>query len=213
MHRAGSRCTPAGNAYDLVVVDSRAPASSRAICKTGRRRSPTVADAVILATGGYGNAYYLSTNATGCNVTATYRAYKRGALFANPCYTQIHPTCIPVSGDHQSKLTLTTESLATMARSGSQKTGRHAAAGVKSPKTNATTTWSGSIRASATSSRATSPRAAKEARRGSRRRHPEALAVPRFRRRHQTIWARTRWSRSTATSSRCTKDHGEKNWP
>jgi succinate dehydrogenase / fumarate reductase flavoprotein subunit len=68
-------------------------------------------DAVVLATGGYGNVFYLSTNAQGCNVTATYRAYKKGALFANPCYTQIHPTCIPVSGDHQSKLTLMSESL------------------------------------------------------------------------------------------------------
>src|SRR5205823_14334153 len=68
-------------------------------------------DAVILATGGYSNVFFLSTNATGCNVTATYRAYKRGAYFANPCYTQIHPTCIPVSGEHQSKLTLMSESL------------------------------------------------------------------------------------------------------
>jgi succinate dehydrogenase / fumarate reductase, flavoprotein subunit len=70
-----------------------------------------VADAVVLATGGYSNAFYLSTNAMGCNVTAAWRAHKRGALFANPCYTQIHPTCIPVSGDYQSKLTLMSESL------------------------------------------------------------------------------------------------------
>ena len=69
------------------------------------------ADAVILATGGYSNVFYLSTNAKGCNVTAIYRAYKKGALFANPCYTQIHPTCIPVSGHYQSKLTLMSESL------------------------------------------------------------------------------------------------------
>src|SRR3982750_609437 len=69
------------------------------------------AHAVILATGGYGNAFFLSTNAKGCNVTATYRAYKRGAGFANPCFTQIHPTCIPVAGDYQSKLTLMSESL------------------------------------------------------------------------------------------------------
>jgi len=65
----------------------------------------------VLATGGYGNVFYLSTNARGCNVTATYRAYKKGALFANPCFTQIHPTCIPVAGDYQSKLTLMSESL------------------------------------------------------------------------------------------------------
>jgi len=68
-------------------------------------------DAVVLATGGYGNAYYLSTNAKGCNATAIWRAHKRGAAFANPCFTQIHPTCIPVSGEHQSKLTLMSESL------------------------------------------------------------------------------------------------------
>ena len=70
-----------------------------------------VADAVVLATGGYGNVFYLSTNAMGCNVTAAWRAHRKGALFANPCYTQIHPTCIPVSGDYQSKLTLMSESL------------------------------------------------------------------------------------------------------
>lgn len=70
-----------------------------------------IGDAVVLATGGYGNVFFLSTNASGCNVTATYRAYKKGAGFANPCYTQIHPTCIPVSGDYQAKLTLMSESL------------------------------------------------------------------------------------------------------
>ena len=70
-----------------------------------------LADAVCLATGGYGNVFYLSTNAKGCNTTAIWRAYKRGAGFANPCYTQIHPTCIPVTGEHQSKLTLMSESL------------------------------------------------------------------------------------------------------
>jgi succinate dehydrogenase / fumarate reductase flavoprotein subunit len=73
--------------------------------------SSHAADCVILATGGYGNVFYLSTNAKGCNVTATYRAYKKGAAFGNPCFTQIHPTCIPVAGEHQSKLTLMSESL------------------------------------------------------------------------------------------------------
>jgi succinate dehydrogenase / fumarate reductase flavoprotein subunit len=77
---------------------------------TGEIRSYS-AHAVILATGGYGNVFYLSTNAKGCNVTSTYRAYKRGAGFGNPCFTQIHPTCIPVAGDYQSKLTLMSESL------------------------------------------------------------------------------------------------------
>ncbi|MBL8867727.1 MAG: fumarate reductase/succinate dehydrogenase flavoprotein subunit [Planctomycetia bacterium] len=101
---------PRTEMLDLVVVDGRAKGIIVRNLVTGQVSSHA-ADAVVLATGGYGNVYYLSTNAIGCNVTATYRAYKRGAAFANPCYTQIHPTCIPVSGDHQSKLTLMSESL------------------------------------------------------------------------------------------------------
>ena len=95
---------------DLVVVDGHAKGIVVRDMTTGEITSHA-GDAVLLCTGGYGNVFYLSTNARGCNVTATYRAYKRGALFANPCYTQIHPTCIPVSGDYQSKLTLMSESL------------------------------------------------------------------------------------------------------
>lgn len=95
---------------DLVVVDGRARGIVVRNMITGEISSHA-ADAVILATGGYGNVFYLSTNAKGCNVTAAYRAYKRGAYFANPCYTQIHPTCIPHAGDYQSKLTLMSESL------------------------------------------------------------------------------------------------------
>ncbi|MFN4986181.1 MAG: fumarate reductase/succinate dehydrogenase flavoprotein subunit [Ignavibacteria bacterium] len=95
---------------DLIVVDGRARGIVTRNMITGKVESH-MADAVILATGGYGNVFYLSTNAMACNVTATYRAHKRGALFANPCYTQIHPTCIPQSGDYQSKLTLMSESL------------------------------------------------------------------------------------------------------
>ena len=95
---------------DLVVVDGHAKGIVTRNMITGKIQS-FAADAVILATGGYSNVFFLSTNAIGCNVTATYRAYKRGALFANPCYTQIHPTCIPVTGEHQSKLTLMSESL------------------------------------------------------------------------------------------------------
>ena len=95
---------------DLVVVDGRAAGIVTRDLVTGEMRSWS-AHAVILATGGYGNVFYLSTNAKGCNVTATFRAWKRGAFFANPCYTQIHPTCIPVSGEYQSKLTLMSESL------------------------------------------------------------------------------------------------------
>jgi len=95
---------------DLVVVDGVARGVVVRDMVSGRISTVT-ADAVVMATGGYGNTFYLSTNAMGCNVTAAYRAYKRGAGFANPCMTQIHPTCIPVSGDYQSKLTLMSESL------------------------------------------------------------------------------------------------------
>ncbi len=95
---------------DLVVADGRARGVIVRDMATGEIQTH-VADAVVLASGGYGNAYFLSTNAMGCNVTATWRAHRRGALFANPCFTQIHPTCIPVSGEHQSKLTLMSESL------------------------------------------------------------------------------------------------------
>ena len=95
---------------DIVVVDGHAKGIITRNLATGETKAWT-ADAVLLCTGGYGNVYYLSTNAIGCNVTATYRAYRRGAGFANPCFTQIHPTCIPVAGDHQSKLTLMSESL------------------------------------------------------------------------------------------------------
>jgi succinate dehydrogenase / fumarate reductase flavoprotein subunit len=95
---------------DLVIVDGRARGIIARDLVTGELTAHA-ADAVVLATGGYCNVYYLSTNAMGCNVTATWRAYKRGAGFANPCFTQIHPTCIPQSGDYQSKLTLMSESL------------------------------------------------------------------------------------------------------
>jgi succinate dehydrogenase / fumarate reductase, flavoprotein subunit len=95
---------------DLIVIDGKARGIVARNLVTGEITTH-IADAVVLATGGYGNVYYLSTNAKGSNVTASWRAHKRGALFANPCYTQIHPTCIPVSGDYQSKLTLMSESL------------------------------------------------------------------------------------------------------
>jgi len=101
---------PRTEMLDVVLVDGVARGIVVRDLVTGKIESHA-ADAVILATGGYGNVFYLSTNAKGCNVTATYRAYKRGAAFGNPCFTQIHPTCIPVSGDYQSKLTLMSESL------------------------------------------------------------------------------------------------------
>ncbi|MDX2121237.1 MAG: fumarate reductase/succinate dehydrogenase flavoprotein subunit [Gemmatimonadota bacterium] len=101
---------PRTEMLDLVLVDGVARGVVIRDLVTGTIES-LAADAVLLATGGYGNVFYLSTNAKGSNVTATYRAYKRGAAFANPCFTQIHPTCIPVSGEYQSKLTLMSESL------------------------------------------------------------------------------------------------------
>ena len=95
---------------ELIVVDGRARGVVIRDMVTGAIETH-FADAVVLATGGYSNVFFLSTNAMGCNVTATWRAYRKGAYFANPCFTQIHPTCIPVSGDYQSKLTLMSESL------------------------------------------------------------------------------------------------------
>ena len=95
---------------DVIIVDGKARGIVTRDLVTGKIESHW-GDAVVLATGGYGNVFFLSTNAQGCNVTSTFRAYKKGATFANPCFTQIHPTCIPVSGDHQSKLTLMSESL------------------------------------------------------------------------------------------------------
>jgi succinate dehydrogenase / fumarate reductase flavoprotein subunit len=101
---------PRTEMLDVVVIDGHAKGIVVRNLVTGEISSHA-GDAVVLGTGGYGNVFFLSTNAKGCNVTATWRAYKKGAFFANPCYTQIHPTCIPVSGDHQSKLTLMSESL------------------------------------------------------------------------------------------------------
>ena len=106
----GVKMFPRTEMLDLVLVDSHAKGIVVRDLITGEISSHA-GDAVVLATGGYGNVFYLSTNARGCNVSASFRAYKRGAFFANPCYTQIHPTCIPVSGSYQSKLTLMSESL------------------------------------------------------------------------------------------------------
>ena len=101
---------PRTEMLDLIVIDGHARGIVTRSLNDGKV-SVHFGDAVVLATGGYGNVFYLSTNAKGSNATAIWRAYKRGALFANPCFTQIHPTCIPVSGDYQSKLTLMSESL------------------------------------------------------------------------------------------------------
>ena len=110
IHLGSVKMYPRTEMLDIVLVDGHAKGIITRDLVTGAIEAHA-GNAVVLATGGYGNVFYLSTNAKGCNVTATYRAYKKGALFANPCYTQIHPTCIPVSGDHQSKLTLMSESL------------------------------------------------------------------------------------------------------
>jgi succinate dehydrogenase / fumarate reductase flavoprotein subunit len=110
IHKGGVKMYPRTEMLDLVLVNGHAKGIVVRDLNTGTI-STHAADAVILATGGYGNVFFLSTNAMGCNVTAAWRAARRGALFANPCYTQIHPTCIPVSGDYQSKLTLMSESL------------------------------------------------------------------------------------------------------
>ncbi len=110
VHVGSVRLLPRREMLDLVVIDGKARGIVARDLVTGKIER-YAGDAVILATGGYGTAYYLSTNAVNSNVTAAWRAHKRGALFANPCFTQIHPTCIPVSGEHQSKLTLMSESL------------------------------------------------------------------------------------------------------
>src|SRR5690606_11084817 len=101
---------PRTEMLDLIIVDGVARGIVSRDLVTGRVQAH-LADVVVLCTGGYGNVFFLSTNAKGCNASAVWRAHRRGALFANPCFTQIHPTCIPVSGDYQSKLTLMSESL------------------------------------------------------------------------------------------------------
>ncbi|MGH7512063.1 MAG: fumarate reductase/succinate dehydrogenase flavoprotein subunit, partial [Gemmatimonadales bacterium] len=108
--KGGVTMYPRTEMLDLIVIDGRARGIVVRNLVTGKVESH-LADAVVLGTGGYGNVFFLSTNAKGSNVTAAWRAHKRGAAFANPCYTQIHPTCIPVSGEHQSKLTLMSETL------------------------------------------------------------------------------------------------------
>ena len=97
VHAGKVKLFPRREMLELVLIDGKARGIIVRNLNSGKVER-YVADAVILATGGYGNVFYLSTNAKGCNVTAAWRAHKKGALFANPCYTQIHPTCIPVSG-------------------------------------------------------------------------------------------------------------------
>ncbi len=110
IHDGTVKMYPRTEMLDLVIIDGHARGIITRDLVNGKIEAHS-ANAVVLATGGYSPVFYLSTNAIGCNVTATFRAFKKGALFANPCYTQIHPTCIPQSGEHQSKLTLMSESL------------------------------------------------------------------------------------------------------
>ncbi len=110
VHLGKVQMYPRTEMLDLILIDGKARGITTRNLITGKVES-FVGDAVVLATGGYGNVFYLSTNAKNSNATAIWRAYKRGAAFANPCFTQIHPTCIPVSGQYQSKLTLMSESL------------------------------------------------------------------------------------------------------
>jgi len=110
VNRGGVKLHSRTELQDIVIVDGKAKGIVVRNLYTGKIETH-MADAVVLATGGYGNVFFLSTNAMGCNVTATWKAHKKGAFFSNPCYTQIHPTCIPVHGDYQSKLTLMSESL------------------------------------------------------------------------------------------------------
>jgi succinate dehydrogenase / fumarate reductase, flavoprotein subunit len=124
---------PRTEMLDVVLVDGVARGIITRNMVTGKIER-YVADAVCLATGGYGNMFFLSTNAKGCNVTAAWRAHKKGAAFANPCYMQIHPTCIPVSGDHQSKLTLMSESLRNDGRIWVPKDGNDKRAGIDIPE-------------------------------------------------------------------------------
>ena len=146
---------PRHEMLDLVVIDGRARGIVTRDLITGKIES-YVADAVVLGTGGYGNAYYLSTNAKGCNATAIWRAYKKGALFANPCFTQIHPTCIPVSG-RISVQAHADERVAAQRRPylGAAQEGRQAPAQPDSRPPSGTITWNAAIRASATWCRAT----------------------------------------------------------
>ncbi len=150
---------PRTEMLDVVVIDGHAKGIVVRDLVTGEISSHA-ADAVVLATGGYGNVFYLSTNARGCNVTATWRAYKKGALFANPCYTQIHPTCIP--GQRRASIQADADvriAAQRRPRLGAEEKGRHAASPTRFPRTSAIIFWNGNIRASAISRRATFPRA------------------------------------------------------
>ena len=204
------RCYTRHEMLELIVVDGRARGIIVRDLVTGEIET-YFADVVVLASGGYGNVFFLSTNAMGSNVTATWRAHRKGALMANPCYTQIHPTCIPVTGHHQSKLTLMSESLRNDGRIWVPKKqgGLRPRTRARSPRRTATTTSSASTRRSATWSPATSPPArprtcATRAAASAPRSRAYAAASTWTSPRPSTGSAARRSRRSTATSSTCT---------
>ena len=190
---------------DLIVVDGRARGIVARDLVTGEI-STHFADAVVLATGGYGNVFYLSTNAKGSNATAIWRAHKRGAYFANPCYTQIHPTCIPVKGDYQSKLTLMSESLRNDGRvwvpkeRGDTRDPREIPEDERDYYLERIYPSFGNLVPRDIASRAGQERL----RRGPRRRPRRAGRLPRLRRGDRSGWAARPSRPSTATSSTCT---------
>ena len=190
---------------ELIVVDGAARGIVARDMVTGEIETHT-ADAVVLATGGYGNVFFLSTNAKGCNVTATWRAHRKGALFANPCYTQIHPTCIPQSGDHQSKLTLMSESLRNDGRVWVPAAGGDTRAPGDDPGGGARLLPGAPLPVlrQPRAARHRLPRRQERLRRGPRRRPRRARRLPGLRGRHRAPRPRRPSRTSTATSSRCT---------
>ncbi len=196
---------------DLVVVNGSARGIITRDLVTGAIESHC-ADVVVLATGGYGNVFYLSTNAKGSNTTAIWRAHRRGALFGNPCFTQIHPTCIPVSNENQSKLTLMSESLRNDGRVWvPKKKGDNRAAGRRSPRMSEIITSSAATRVSAILSRATllPETRRKSATRGAALVRAEWASTWILRTRSGG-WERRKFAKNTATSSTCMRRSREK---
>ena len=190
---------------DLVLVNGQARGIVCRNLSTGAIER-YAGHAVLLCTGGYGTAYYLSTNAVNSNVTAAWRAHKRGAFFANPCYTQIHPTCIPVSGTHQSKLTLMSESLRNDGRVWVPKSPRRPAAPRRDSRGGARLLPRAPVpelRQPGAARRRVAQRQS-GVRRGPRRRRERARRVSGLHRRHQATGRRRHPRRATATSSTCT---------
>jgi succinate dehydrogenase / fumarate reductase flavoprotein subunit len=204
VHDGQAEIHPRHEMLDLVIVDGRARGIVARNLVTGELEA-CPADAVVLATGGYCNVYYLSTNAKNSNATAIWRAHKRGAAFANPCFTQIHPTCIPQSGDYQSKLTLMSESLRNDGRIWVPKDKDEERPPQDIPEGSASTTSRNATRVTATSFPATSPhgRRRSSATRATGSAPPGAASTStspmRSRRR-----APRRSPAATGTSSRCT---------